>query len=303
MKEPKQKSKITHKATVFLILGNVLLFVLKIIVGILSNSIAIISDAINSLTDIIASLVVFVCVKMGCKRADKEHPFGHHRIEPIAGLIVAIFIAIVGFEIINVSVKRLMVPEEVIFSLVSVSVLVFTMVLKTFMTIYLRSVSKKTNSPAIYASSVDCRNDVFISGTVLLGFVGYKIGYAFLDPLAGLITGLWIIYSGYDVGKSNIDFLIGSSPDKKAIDQLKRTALSIRGVKGLHDVKAHYVGNYAHVEVHVDINKRLNLVRAHNIEKNVQRALDGLPWVDKAFIHVDPVKRPRYSKGSTRSAR
>lgn len=291
MKKIRQKSKITHKATIFLILGNVLLFVLKIIVGILSNSIAIISDAINSLTDIIASLVVFVCVKMGCKRADREHPFGHHRIEPIAGLVVAIFIAIVGFEVINVSIKRLMVPEDVIFGFVAVSVLVFTMALKTFMTIYLRSVSKKVDSPAIYASSIDCRNDVFISGTVLIGFVGYKIGYTFLDPLAGLITGFWIIYSGYEVGKSNIDFLTGRSPGKKAIEQIKRTALSIRGVKGLHDVKAHYVGNYAHVEVHTEINGRLKLVSAHNLEKKVQKALEGLPWVDKAFVHIDPIKK------------
>lgn len=278
-----------HKATLLLVSGNTLLFILKIIVGLMSNSIAIISDAINSFTDIVASFVIFICVKMGGKRADKEHPFGHYRVEPIAGLVVAIFIAIVGFEVISVSVKRFITGEQVFFSFVAVAVLVFTMLLKGFMTFYLRKTGKRINSPAIFASSVDCRNDVFLSGTALLGILGYHLGYKFLDPSAGIVIGLWIIFSGYQVGRSNIDFLIGKSPDKKAIEQIKKAALKIKGVKKLHDVRAHYVGNYVHVEMHIEVNKRLSMVKAHSIGKQVQIKVEDLPWVNKAFVHIDPV--------------
>lgn len=280
---------LAQNATITLVSANTLLFFLKITVGIMSNSIAIISDAINSFTDIIASFVVFICVKMGCKEADKEHPFGHHRIEPIAGLVVAIFIALVGFEIIHVSVDRLISGEKVLFSLVSVSVLIFTMALKTFLAVYLRKVSKESNSPALYASSIDCRNDIFISATVLLGFVGYKLGYTYLDSMAGIVVGVWIIFSGYQVGMANINFLVGKSPSPKNVEAIKKAALSIKSVKGLNDVRAHYVGNYVHVELHIELNKKLSMVKAHNIGKKVEKKIEKIPWVNKAFIHIDPV--------------
>ncbi|MDP2908013.1 MAG: cation diffusion facilitator family transporter, partial [Nanoarchaeota archaeon] len=264
-------------------------FILKLVAGLISNSIAIISDAINSLTDVIASIVVFVCVRMGRKQADEDHPFGHHRIEPIAGLIVAILISLVGFEIIHVSIDRFVTRELVVFSFISASVLIFTMALKTFMAVYLRKVSKKINSPALFASSIDSRNDVFISATVLLGFIGYKLGYTYLDSVTGMIIGLWIIFSGYSVGKSNIDFLIGKSPDKKFMISIKEAALRVKGVKGLNDIRAHYVGSYFHVELHIEVNKNLSLKTAHDIGKKVEHEIESLPIVDKAFIHIDPV--------------
>jgi len=280
---------LAKNATTFLVSANTLLFLLKLGAGIISNSIAIISDAINSLTDIIASIIVFICVRLGRKKADEDHPFGHHRIEPIAGLIVAIFISLVGFEIIRRSIDRLLTGETVIFNLISVSILIFTMALKTFMAVYLRKVSKRVNSPALFASSVDSRNDVFISATVLLGFIGYRLGYTSLDSIAGIIIGLWIIFSGYNVGKSNIDFLIGKSPDKKSLMRVKESALRVKGVKGLNDVRAHYVGNYFHVELHIEVNKNLSLKTAHDIGKKVEHEIESLPGVNKAFIHIDPI--------------
>ena len=88
---------------------------------------------------------------------------------------------------------------------------------------------------------------------------------------------------------SNIDYLIGRSPKKKFIEQIKNTALSVKGVKGLNDVRAHYVGSYVHVEVHIELNKKLSMVKAHNIGKKVEENIEKLPWINKAFIHIDPV--------------
>lgn len=290
MKEHNEDSKrSTRNATIFLILANLTLFIFKIIVGIISNSISVISDAINSFTDIISSIVVFVCVKMGCKEADEEHPFGHHRIEPIAGLVVALFIAIVGFEVIKISVGRILTGDHMHFSLAPVIVLIFTMCLKFFMFVYFRKVSSSSNSPALAASSIDCRNDVFISATALLGVLGSRFGHSYLDSVVGIFIGLWIIYSGYGIGMSNIDFLIGKSPDKETMKQIREAALSVKGVKGLNDVRAHYVGNYFHAELHIELSKRLSLEAAHDIGKKVEHAVESLPGVKKAFIHIDPV--------------
>ncbi len=277
------------KATVLLVMGNTLLFILKLIIGVISNSIAIISDAINSFTDIIASFVVLICVRLGYKKPDENHPFGHHRIEPIAGLVVAIFIAIVGFEVINLSIRRLISGETILFSWVCVAILIFTMIFKSYLALHLRKVSEKTNSPAIKASSIDCRNDVFISGAALLGIVAYYFGYPYFDPIVGVIIGMWIIYSGYDTGKNNIDYLIGRAPSKKTLKIVKKVVMQVKGVKGLHDMKAHYVGNYVHVEVHIELNKKLSLTKAHNIGRQVRDKLEKLSFINEAFVHVDPV--------------
>jgi len=281
--------ELAKKTTFLLIIGNTILFILKLAIGLISNSVAIISDAINSFTDIITSFVIFVCVKFGRRKADSSHPFGHHRIEPIAGLIVAIFIAIVGVEVINFSIRRLISGEPIIFSYFIAYILLFTIIIKAFMYFYIKKVCKKINSPALHASSVDCRNDVFISGAALLGIICYNFGYTYIDSIVGIIIGIWIIFSGYEVGKSNIDFLIGRSPNKKSIEEIKKTTLSIKGVKGFNDLRAHYVGNYVHVEIHIELDKKLSLVKAHDIGKQVELKLEELPWINKAFIHIDPV--------------
>jgi len=116
------KSRIAFRATVIGLAGNIFLFTIKLIAGLLSGSLALLSDAINSLTDIAASMAIFICVRVSDKEADEGHPFGHHRAEPIAGLIVAILAAVLGFEIIRVSMERLIRPETISVGLLSLVV-------------------------------------------------------------------------------------------------------------------------------------------------------------------------------------
>ena len=280
---------LAKKATLLGIFGNMLLFILKVIVGFLYNSIAVISDAFNSLTDIVASVIVYISVKVASKRADKGHPFGHHRAEPIAGLIVAIFTGIVGFEVIKIAFTRLLAGEKIVISLVPVFVMGFTLLLKLFMYVYTKNVGKKIKSTAILASSVDHRNDVLISIAVLAGVSGAYFGYEFLDPLVALVIGLWIIKAGYGIGKDNINFLMGVAPGEELMNEIRKTALSVKGVRGVHDVRAHYVGVLLQIEVHISVNKKLVISKAHSIGKNVSEALEKLEDVDRAFVHIDPV--------------
>jgi len=283
-------NNLKKRATILGIIGNIVLFILKIIVGVVYNSIAVISDAINSFTDIISSIVVFISVRVSSKRADKEHPFGHHRAEPIAGLVVAIFIGIVGFEVIKYAFERLFVGGGVIKGVVPLIVMGITLALKFGMYLYTIRVGKKVNSTAILASAADHRNDVLISIAALIGVGGAYFGYGFLDPLVALVIGLWIIYSGYRIGLDNVKFLMGEAPSEELVNKIKKVALGVDCVKGINDVRAHYVGVLLQVEVHIEVDRKLTIYRAHTIGKKVQSGVEGLEAVDRAFVHIDPVK-------------
>ncbi|HHT9159207.1 MAG TPA: cation diffusion facilitator family transporter, partial [Candidatus Brocadiaceae bacterium] len=151
------------KATIILIICNTFLFGIKITAGLMSNSLAIISDAVNSLTDIVSSVIIFFAVKTSSKQADEGHPFGHHRAEPIAGLIVAIFAGILGFEILHTSIFKLMETHEHKIGIYAITVLLVSIGMKLLMSVYFKRFSRKINSPALLASSIDSRNDVYIS--------------------------------------------------------------------------------------------------------------------------------------------
>lgn len=277
------------KATVFGLLANILLFVIKIVAGLMSNSLAIISDAINSLQDIITSSAVMIGVQVSRKRADTTHPFGHRRAEPVAGLIVAIFAAVLGFEVIRRGVVGLFYEAEIIFGFFALGVMIVTMLVKSYMFYSFKKISQEIKSPAIFASAIDSRNDVLTSLIALIGFVGGAFSVAYVDTVAAIIIGLFIIYSGYLIGVENIDYLIGKGPSLDMVQDIKRKAKSVAGVKHVHDVKAHYVGDRLHVQVHIELDKRLSLQKAHTIGKKVEDAVGSIDLVAKVFVHIDPV--------------
>jgi len=278
-----------RNATIIQIICNTFLFTIKITAGIMSNSLAIISDAVNSLTDIISSVIIFFAVKTSSKQADEGHPFGHHRAEPIAGLIVAIFAGILGFEILHTSVFKLMETHVHKIGIPAIVTLLISIGMKLIMSRYFKKVSRKINSPALLASSIDSRNDVYISATALVGVICGLYGYTQMDDVAAILISFWIIYSGYKIGVQNIDYLMGRQPESGIMEEIKRKAGAVLGVIGIHDVRAHYVGNYIHVEIHVSLDQRLTMTQAHDIGKNVQRAVEAIESIHKAFVHIDPI--------------
>ncbi len=278
-----------RQAAIILIVCNTFLFAIKITAGITSNSLAIISDAINSLTDIIASVIIFFAVKASSKQADEGHPFGHHRAEPIAGLIVAIFAGILGFEILHTSAFKLAETHAHRIGIPAIATLLVSIGMKSVMYIYFKKISHKINSPALLASSIDSRNDVYISSTALIGVGCGLFGYAHMDNIAAILISFWIIYSGYKIGVQNIDYLMGKQPEDSIMEEIKKKASAVPGILDIHDVRAHYVGNYIHVEIHISLDQTLTLTQAHDIGKNVQRAVEAIDSIHKAFVHIDPI--------------
>lgn len=280
---------VVFRATLINIAGNTLLFFLKLWVALFSGSVALLSDAFNSLTDIISSIAIFICVRVSSKEADEGHPFGHSRAEPVAGMIVAILAGILGFEIIRESVGRLFSGGDVVISPLVMAVPLITIVVKLGMFFYFRRVGKALKSPAIKASSVDSFCDVFAAFAALLGIIGVYYGYPFLDPIAGILISLWIIYTGYSIGVENIDYLMGKSPGPELTAEIEGAARGVKGVIGTNTLRAHYVGPFIHVELHVEVAKDISTFESHEICVRVEDAIERIEAIDKAFIHIDPV--------------
>lgn len=280
---------IAFRATVLNIAGNTALFLLKIVAGMLSGSIALISEAINSLNDVAASVATFICVKISDKQADEGHPFGHGRAEPIAGLIIAVLAGILGFEVIRASIERLLTRTSPVITAFSLAVPVITMAAKGSMSWHFRRVGRMFNSPALNATALDSLMDVFVAVAALIGIAGAYMGYEYFDPLAGLVISLWIIYTGYRIGLENIAYLIGQAPPRKLMEEIKAAALAIKEVKAINTVRAHFVGNFIHVEIHVEVDKNLSTFDSHAIGKEVERRVEGVDSIEKVFVHIDPV--------------
>lgn len=257
--------------------------------GLLFDSIAIISDSLNSFTDVVASLVVFISIRSSYTEADKKHPYGHKRAQPIAGLVVAIFTCIVGFEVITQSVTRLFTGGQMEKGILPMILVVAVMVTKLAMHLYVRVVARRARSTALTASATDHRNDVLVSGAVLVGVVVSNLGFPIFDPIVAISIGIWIIKAGFNIGRDNIKYLMEEAPSAELLETIRAAARSVPGVLDLNDVVAHYVGTTVQIELHINVHRALDVEAAHAIGKEVQRRVEEVDEVSRAFIHTDPL--------------
>ncbi len=281
--------KILKRATNLSLAVNIFLFVIKSAAGIMSNSIAVISDAINSLTDIVASGAIMYSVRLSLKKPDEEHQFGHNAAQPLAVFLVALFTGVVGINLIEASVNRILTPYPTRITAPVYIILITTIITKLILTRYQSSVGKKFRSPALKAGAVDSLNDVLASSLSIVGIVGVQLGFKYLDGIAGILIALFVFRSGYQIAKENIDYLMGKSADKNLILEIANAALKVEGVLGLNELKSHYVGNKFHIEIHIDVAKETSTEKSHNIGKEVQATVSSLPEINRVFVHIDPV--------------
>ena len=187
-----------------------------------SGSIALISDAVNSLVDVAASIGISYSVEVGRKEPDEDHPFGHQRAEPLAALGVAIFTAILGFSVGRAAVERLIAgATQIRMPVWALSALLVSMLGNLLLARYLRRRGEALDSPAILANAVECENDIGTSFAALVGVAGSALGWAPIDPLAGIVVGAWIVVGGYRFGRQNIDYLMGKSPTPELLEHVR----------------------------------------------------------------------------------
>lgn len=268
---------------------NTLLSISKILVGLIFSSISITADGINNLSDAASSIVTLVGFKLAGKPADKDHPFGHARIEYIAGLIVAFIILTLGIELIKTSFSKIISPEPLDFSIIMVIVLTFSIFIKFFMYYANIKLSKKISSATIKATAKDSLNDVVSTSAVLVSVIISKLFSIQLDGYIGILVAGFVIYSGLDILKDILNPLLGEPPSKQLIDEIAEKIMSYKGVLNIHDLVVHnYGANKYFATVHVEVSYKDDILESHDMIDNIER--DILKEMEiNLVIHLDPI--------------
>lgn len=268
---------------------NILLFLGKWIAGTLSGSIAITADAFNNLSDAGSSIITLIGFRLSGQAPDPEHPFGHGRMEYISGLLVSVAILVMGFELIWSSFGKLRDPEPIESSALVLGILLASILVKVYMFYYNRSLSKKLDSAAMKATSVDSLSDTVATTLVLIATVISKYTGLILDGWFGILVGIFIVYTGGSTLKETIDLLIGQPPKKEFIDEIREIVLGHSLVYGVHDLIVHDYGPgrrmiSLHAEVAVDGDIQDIHEQIDHIEHELQEKLNC-----SATIHMDPI--------------
>jgi cation diffusion facilitator family transporter len=282
---------------------NLILFILKLAVGLFIDSIAVISDAFNNLSDLGSSLVAIFGAKLSSQPPDKEHPYGHGRLEYIASLVVAFIIFGVGLQILRSSVEKIISPKAVLFSPLSLCLLFGSILIKLWMYSYNRYIGRAINSGVNRAVARDSLNDAFATGAVIAGTVlGRYVDFP-VDGLLGLIISLIVVYTGFGIAKDSVNLLLGTPPDPQLVESICSLVLKGKNIKGVHDLIVHDYGpGRVIASIHAEVSNALDIMNIHfeidEIEKRIEDQL-GINIV----IHMDPVKEtPRKAPGNTGSA-
>jgi len=273
-----------------LVLGaNLLLVAAKGGVYYWTGSLAVGSEAVNSLADSVYSFVIVAGLYLTTRPPDFEHPHGHERIEPFVSLFIALGIFAAGGAVLYQAGTALLGDSpEVSRGPAAAGVLVASGVIKYVLYRYCLQASEANNSPALAATAVDNRNDILTASAALVGVLGSLAGYPVLDPLAAGVVAVGILYTGVEVVRDNVDYLVGAAPPEELRVEIIRRALAHPDVEGAHDVIAHYVGLEIDVSLHIEVEGDRTLLEAHRIETEVAQSISALPEVDEAFVHVDP---------------
>lgn len=271
------------------IICNVFLFGIKLVIGLMMNSIAIISDAVNNLSDTGSSLVTIIGTKLSSRHPDKEHPFGHGRMEYISTLIVSFLIGIVGFELLKSSFSKIIDPQPVEFNLLLIIILSVSVLIKVWMFSYNRYLGKKIKSTVLTATASDSLNDVIATSAVIISTIIGKFVSLPIDGIVGFIVSGMVIYTGFGIAKDTIDLLVGSAPDKELVEKIEKTVLEAEGIVGIHDLIVHDYGpGRVMASAHAEVPDTADIVRAHEIidetEEKILREL-GVTIV----LHMDPI--------------
>ncbi|WP_266078445.1 cation diffusion facilitator family transporter [Haladaptatus caseinilyticus] len=283
------RSTAVRTAGVVVLAANLLLAVAKGLVWLQTGSLAVGSEAVNSLSDAVYSVVVLAGLYLTTRPPDFDHPHGHERIEPFVSLLVALGVFAAGGLILWRSATSLISGDiSTTMSPLAVGVLVGTGAIKYGLFQYCLRIGNDANSPAVEAIALDNRNDILTAGAALIGVLGARIGIPELDPLAAGVVSFGILYTGWEIVESNVDYLVGRAPSEDLRAKIVQRALSHPEVEGVHDVVAHYVGPEIDVSMHVEVEGDRTLIEAHNIETEVMESVRAIPEVDDVFVHVDP---------------
>ncbi len=271
------------------ILTNIFLSITKIVIGTIFSSISITADGVNNLSDAGSSVVTFIGFKMSGKPADKEHPFGHARIEYLTGLAVGAIILVLGSELIKSSVKEIINPETSVFSWVMVCVLAISIAIKIWLSFFNSVLADKISSSTMKATAMDSRNDVIATAAVLASLFISKFSGLEIDGYMGVVVAVFILYSGVSILKDILNPLLGEMPDQEFIRKIENKVLSYEGILNIHDLVVHNYGpNKYFATVHAEVDAKEDILKSHDIIDNIERDFARDLNIN-LVIHLDPI--------------
>ncbi len=284
--------KTATRVSVVSILGNILLSIFKLIAGIVAHSNAMISDAVHSGSDVVSSIVVIIGIRLSTKESDKEHPYGHERLECVAAIILSVLLFITGGGIGFAALKNIYTGSYKTLAVPGVLALVaaiISIVVKEAMFWYTRFYGKKYDSSALMADAWHHRSDALSSVGALIG-IGFAIlGYPIFDSIASVIICVFIIKAAYDIFMDAIDKMVDHSCDAEFEDKIKTSALHIKGVLGIDLLKTRVFGNKVYVDLEICADGNISLNESHDIAEQVHDAIEQqFPKVKHIMVHVNP---------------
>jgi len=264
------REKTIVRTSIVGILGNVVLVVFKAIVGILSNSVSIVTDAINNLTDALSSVITIIGTKISNKKPDLKHPYGYGRIEYLTSVVIACLVLFAGVSALKDSVEQLITPSLPSYETYSLIIIGVAIGVKIALGIFFRVMGKKTASESLKGSGTDALMDAVLSTATLVGALVAYYAKVNIEPYLGIVIGLFILKSGFEILKEGISSLIGSRADNSLTTQLKKIVLSYPEVRGAYDVTLNNYGPERTIgSVHIEVRDDMTATEIHHLTRSI----------------------------------
>ena len=290
--DEKTRGKYGLLASITGIICNILLSVLKVAVGIMFSAVSIIADGLNNLADMGSSIVNLIGFKLSSKPADRDHPFGHGRMEYMSAFIVSVLIILVGVELVSSSVEILRSGEAAPkYTLLAIIVLLASALFKLWMFFFNRKLSKKINSSALKATAQDCVNDAIATSVILVcAVITMFVTLPFnLDAVAAIGVGIFIAWSGISSAKETLDELLGKPPEKEQIEKIESEILAFDNFLGVHDLLIHNYGpGRQFASVHVEVPQNIDIASCHEQIDLCEKLVCERTGIE-LVIHMDPI--------------
>jgi len=273
------------------------LSVLKLFVGILANSAALVADAANSISDVTGTVIVIIGVKLAGKKSDKDHPYGHERLESAAALVLSGIVFATGLMLGYRGVMKVVegsAGDIVIPGAIALVAAVITMAVKEFMYWYTRAAAKKTGSSALLAVAWDHRSDVLASAGAFIGILGARIGVPVLDPIASIVISLFIIRVAVNIFRDALSRMTDTSCAESFENELSALALEQNDVLAVDTIKTRLFGDRIYVDMEISVFGTTSLHEAHSVAQKVHDAIEmQYEKVKHCMVHVNPAEDPR----------
>lgn len=284
--------RVANKVSFVTIIVNILLSVMKLIVGFIAHSNAMISDAIHSASDVFSTFVVIIGIKLASKKADKEHPYGHERLECVAAIVLSMVLFITGLGIGATALKNITSGDYnniAVPGILALIAAIISIISKEAMYWYTIYNAKKIDSSALMADAWHHRSDAFSSIGALIGIAGARLGFPIMDSIASLIIFVFIIKAAYDIFKDAIDKMVDHACDDDTVNQIRECVMKHEDVLGIDMLQTRIFGNKIYVDLEIATDGSYTLSKAHTIAESVHDDIEkSFPKVKHIMVHVNP---------------